>query len=484
MEQMEIISLLQGEPKIKNTPMFKAFSDMNLSDQYISDFSNSLHNYKLKAGEHETQKKILDIFRINPLVAVKIMESCSVNAEELVYAFKIIFKAISGDLMWKLGENQVILNKHKVPYMALFIEAAYQNSVCDIYDTKEKFLEYAVLRDGKLHEKGIRAKYFNAYNVRHIMRHIPENRQIEFINWFWDRHCHAAAKYGKAESFAGGRVRIMMGELKEGSLWRHLENVGGQELSRRERMSMQCERDGIRHFIEKVVSEGRHVEYVRVVLGNDKFYEKLEALMGEKYARETYLDIRTLDYYDTHADEFYKTTVDVEFTSMQEHFLSKLEKGACILDFGCGSGRDAKYFLERGYVVEATDGSARMCELAGGYAGIEVKNMFFQELAEKDRYDGIWACSSILHLPVDELADVMRKMEAALRKNGIIYTSFKYGTFAGERNGRYFTDMTEESFAKFLGAIDVLEVEEQWTTSDVRPGRGEEKWFNLILRKI
>jgi hypothetical protein len=110
--------------------------------------------------------------------------------------------------------------------------------------------------------------------------------------------------------------------------------------------------------------------------------------------------------------------------------------------------------------------------------------MFFQELAEKDRYDGIWACSSILHLPVDELADVMRKMAAALRKNGIIYTSFKYGTFAGERNGRYFTDMTEESFAKFLGAIDVLEVEEQWTTSDVRPGRGEEKWFNLILRKI
>lgn len=193
--------------------------------------------------------------------------------------------------------------------------------------------------------------------------------------------------------------------------------------------------------------------------------------------------IRTLDYYDTHAKEFFRTTVDVEFVLMQERFLSKLKEGSRILDFGCGSGRDTKYFLERGYVVDAMDGSARLCELASEHAGIEVKNMFFQELAEVDKYDGIWACSSILHLPVDELADVMRKMAVALRANGIIYTSFKYGAFSGERNGRFFTDMTEESFAKFLSGIEGLEVEEQWTTSDVRPGRGEEKWLNLILRK-
>ena len=109
--------------------------------------------------------------------------------------------------------------------------------------------------------------------------------------------------------------------------------------------------------------------------------------------------------------------------------------------------------------------------------------MFFQELVEVDKYDGIWACSSILHLPIDELTKVMRKMVVALKENGIIYTSFKYGTFAGERNGRFFTDMTEETFAEFLSRIDGLEVEEQWTTSDVRPGRGEEKWLNLILRK-
>lgn len=191
----------------------------------------------------------------------------------------------------------------------------------------------------------------------------------------------------------------------------------------------------------------------------------------------------TLGYYDNHADEFYKSTVNVQFSTMQECFFGKLKKGSYILDFGCGSGRDTKYFLEKGCSVDAIDGSKELCKLASEYTGIEVKNMFFQELVEVDKYDGIWACSSILHLPIDELAQVMRKMVVALKENGIIYTSFKYGIFSGERNGRFFTDMTEETFAEFLSRIDGLEVEEQWTTSDVRPGRGEEKWLNLILRK-
>ena len=191
----------------------------------------------------------------------------------------------------------------------------------------------------------------------------------------------------------------------------------------------------------------------------------------------------TVGYYDSHADKFYESTVNIEFVEMQKRFLSKLKKGSHILDFGCGSGRDTKYFLEHGYQVDAIDGSIELCKLANKYTGIEVRNIFSQELEEVNRYDGIWACSSILHLPLDELADVMRKMAVALKENGIIYTSFKYGTFVGERNGRFFVDMTEEIFAEFISKIKELEVEEQWTTSDARPGRGEEKWLNLILRK-
>ena len=191
----------------------------------------------------------------------------------------------------------------------------------------------------------------------------------------------------------------------------------------------------------------------------------------------------TLTYYNTNAQQFYTATVSVDLTANQDHFLSRLSQVASILDFGCGSGRDAKYFLSKGFYVDAIDGSEELCKLASAYAGIQVKHMLFQELSVADQYDGIWACSSILHLPAEELAKVMEKMSAALTSKGIIYTSFKYGTFSGERNGRFFTDMTEEAFADFIGRIDSLAIEEQWVTFDARPGRGEEKWLNLILRK-
>ncbi|MCI8692661.1 MAG: class I SAM-dependent methyltransferase [Lachnospiraceae bacterium] len=199
--------------------------------------------------------------------------------------------------------------------------------------------------------------------------------------------------------------------------------------------------------------------------------------MEEKHIDET------IYYYNRNAENFIRNTATVDFSLTQTHFLSKLECSSHILDFGCGSGRDTKYFLEQGCRVTATDGSIELCKAAGKYTGIPVKHMLFQELNEINIYDGIWACSSILHLPLPELEDVLHRMAAALKKDGIIYTSFKYGTFEGERNGRYFTDMTEESFSNLIRNIKELETEEQWVTSDVRPGRGDEKWLNIILRK-
>ncbi len=193
--------------------------------------------------------------------------------------------------------------------------------------------------------------------------------------------------------------------------------------------------------------------------------------------------MKTIHYYNRNAKEFAEGTVSIDFHSVWSRFTDRLPGEAEILDFGCGSGRDTKYFLSQGFRVNAIDGSLELCRIAGRNTGIEVKNMLFQELAEIQRYDGIWACSSILHLPVHELADVMGKMVTALKDHGIIYTSFKYGTFEGERNGRYFTDMTEDTFADFLKQFHNIMTEDQWVTSDVRPGRGEEKWLNLILRK-
>lgn len=193
---------------------------------------------------------------------------------------------------------------------------------------------------------------------------------------------------------------------------------------------------------------------------------------------------KTLSYYNTNTSSFVESTQSVQMTEAWSRFTAKLPTSSIILDFGCGSGRDTKYFLEHGYQVEAIDGSEELCKLASAYTGITVKNQLFTELSEVQKYDAVWACSSILHASSDELVIIMKKIWTALKDNGLFYTSFKYGNFEGERNGRYFTDMTEESLSTLLTKATGFNIEEQWITSDVRPGREDEKWLNVILRKI
>lgn len=59
----------------------------------------------------------------------------------------------------------------------------------------------------------------------------------------------------------------------------------------------------------------------------------------------------TLTYYNMNAVTFVEGTKNVDFKRIQENFASRLPQGATILDFGCGSGRDTKYFAEQGFNV-------------------------------------------------------------------------------------------------------------------------------------
>lgn len=191
----------------------------------------------------------------------------------------------------------------------------------------------------------------------------------------------------------------------------------------------------------------------------------------------------TLQYYQQNADAFVEGTVSADMCDARTRFLKLLPSQAYIMDFGCGSGRDTKAFLEQGYRVDAVDGSAELCRMASELTGISVKKMLFKDLSETELYDGIWACASILHLPRKELMGVLKKISDALKIGGILYTSFKYGDFEGIRSGRYFIDFTEGSFGELMEGIPSLRTVETWITNDVRPGRGDERWLNILLEK-
>lgn len=192
---------------------------------------------------------------------------------------------------------------------------------------------------------------------------------------------------------------------------------------------------------------------------------------------------KTLEWYNRNAIYFSEDTANLEFSENQNVFVSYLNKGAKILDFGCEAGRDSKMFLKNGFDIDAVDGSSVLCENASYYIGIPVKEMLFQELNVDCVYDGIWACASLLHLNYEELKDVFPKIHKALKDDGVFYASFKYGEFEGIRNGRYFTDMSEKKFEIFLKEVNLFFIEKMWITNDVRKGRENERWLNIIMKK-
>jgi len=191
---------------------------------------------------------------------------------------------------------------------------------------------------------------------------------------------------------------------------------------------------------------------------------------------------RANDYYQKNAQEFFQQTLKVDMELLRSRFLAHVPNGGKILDAGCGSGRDAKAFLDSGYHVKAFDAAPTLAGLAESYTGLKVDVLSFQNLAFDKKFDAVWACASILHVPLVDLPDVFLRMFRSLKPGGVLYASFKYGSGESDRNGRKFTDMDEPGLALILEQIKCFDEIETWVSGDRRPGRENERWLNTLLR--
>lgn len=192
-------------------------------------------------------------------------------------------------------------------------------------------------------------------------------------------------------------------------------------------------------------------------------------------------DDASIAYYEDQAEAFFTETVTVDMAPLHARFLAHVLPGGNILDAGCGSGRDARAFQRLGYAVTAFEASPRLAELASAHCGLAVEVRRFQDLDWVARFDGIWACASLLHVPRAELPGVLGRLARALVPGGVLYASFKHGAGEREHNGRRFTDLDEAGLAALVGAVPGLAVLETWTTGDRRAGREAERWLNALL---
>ena len=194
----------------------------------------------------------------------------------------------------------------------------------------------------------------------------------------------------------------------------------------------------------------------------------------------------TLGHYNEHADSFWSGTRDHDVAQNRDALLQYLRgQGPFqILDFGCGPGRDLKVFRDLGHEAIGLEGAERFVQLARDYSGCAVWHQDFLKLAlPPEFFDGIFANASLFHVPSQELPRVLRELWAALKPQGVLFSSNPRGEneegWNGQRYGCYYN---LETWRGLVTAGGFMEITHYYRPPGVR--REEQPWLASVWRKV
>ena len=195
------------------------------------------------------------------------------------------------------------------------------------------------------------------------------------------------------------------------------------------------------------------------------------------------MDQATLQFYRRNA-ESYAAWAKAPSTRLVS-FLGLLPPGGSILELGCGAGNHAAEMLARDFVLRATDGSPEMAEVASRRLNHPVEVMLFDQLDEKEAYDGVWASACLLHVPKEELAGILTRVHQALKPAGVFYASFKAGEGDGRDSlGRYYNYPSVDWLrATYAAAGSWLPLSSE--TSEIKSfDQAPATMLHLVMRKV
>lgn len=190
-----------------------------------------------------------------------------------------------------------------------------------------------------------------------------------------------------------------------------------------------------------------------------------------------------IDYYNNNSKDFISKTKDADLSDLRMKFAGKIPDGSTILDLGCGSGRDSIAFKKMGYDVYAMDASEKLVEYCETFLGERVECATFENYDSNVRFDGIWACASLIHADKKDLCRIIHKYSKVLKDKGLFYMSFKKGEEDYNKDGRSFTCFNPDTLENLLKELNIFSNIEIFETFDARPGRKDEKWVNAFAIK-
>ena len=180
-----------------------------------------------------------------------------------------------------------------------------------------------------------------------------------------------------------------------------------------------------------------------------------------------------MSYYSEFGEEYIQSTLHANMEEAYALFEPFLKENATLLDVGFGSARDMLHFREKGYEVYGIDVESLFVSHALELGlNAEIGNAL--DYKTDKRFDGIWACASLLHLPKKDLGKAIDNLLSLLRENGVLFISMKEGDFEGvDEKGRPMLLVKEDAFRDYHVLL---------TKRTLEQPRGI-TWLNLVLSK-
>jgi SAM-dependent methyltransferase len=197
------------------------------------------------------------------------------------------------------------------------------------------------------------------------------------------------------------------------------------------------------------------------------------------------ISAKTLGHYTRHAAEFWEGTRDHDVKQNIDALLRHIHGAPPlrIFDLGCGPGRDLVAFRALGHEAIGLEGSPPLAAMARNHSGCEVWEQDLLALRLPSCYfDGIFANASLFHVPRQELPRVLREVHAALKPDGVLFSSNPRGhNEEGWNGGRYGAYHDLESWRAFLKGASFAELEHYYRP----PGLPLERqpWLATVWRK-